>query len=761
MPGINNISNVNNLDSKRVVSKLSFQVGEVFQGRIVEVEREANNIVLKTKDGWQFTANAKIPLENLPKGLVRFKVVGYEEGKLQLEILPDEENGTNVPEKSIQTILKQQNLSSNKADFEMLKSMVSHNIPLTKENISSVKVIIDFKEKISANIEEEDNFISKYLQSKGIDINSLQGKNINQLLKGFFSELKKVSVEDLVTLKENGIDITEDNLKSFNKVFKEDIGLYKEITQHIKEEGLIGNKTIYSSINGEESLVKPKSEAEIIKQYLDSENITPNSGKGKEINNGTKEFFDVIKKEPDKEIFAKFQLDSFKETIKAILIGNDISVTKENVSLVKTIIELKEEILGEPKNETEIIKKYLDSKNITEGSGKGKEINNSLKEFLDVIKKEPVKEILAKLQLKSESETEIGNIKSFNKQFKEDLPVFKEIIKTILNENNLNKSVENSNNYAKIDNSTPKENIEHKVIQNIIENDIPLTKENVSIVKTIIELKEEILSQPKNENELIKQYLNSKDIPEDSEKGKALSDGIKELFNQIKKEPIKEVLAQIQSSTDEKAFGKQFKEDLPIFKELLKNIFKGNDVNKGVENIKNNQLAEDVKTQIAQKTDFMKDIIKGISEGDWSQMKNSINNIKVFNTVSNQYYYMDVPVNVDQRQYECKLLIKDDRKKGKKIDSKNVKMFVSVKTINMGKVDAYIKVSDRNVDIDLKCNENWIKVLEKDNHNLVSTLKEMNYNVILKIESQTHEANIVTTREFFQDNAIGSINVMV
>jgi len=327
----------------------------------------------------------------------------------------------------------------------------------------------------------------------------------------------------------------------------------------------------------------------------------------------------------------------------------------------------------------------------------------------------------------------------------------------VLNENN---SLSNVN----IDNYVEKDSIELKVIQNILENDIPLTKENVNNVKTIIELKEKVLIQPQKENQVIKQYLSSKNIPEDSDEGKKINTSIKEFFQTIKNQPVKEVLSRIESSNDgvvEKTFDKQFKEDMSVFKEIIKNISKANDLPKGVEISRNNQLAEDIKNDIAQKIDLMKDIIKNMKLTDWSSLKNNLNDIKVFNTVSNQYYYLDVPVNVNQRQYECKLLIKDDRKKGKKIDSKNVKMFVSVKTINMGKVDAYIKVSDRNVNIDLKCNENCIKVLENDNHKLVNTLKDMNYNVILKIESRVDEANIANTREFFQDNALGSLNVMV
>lgn len=743
MPEINNISNVNNLDSKRAVSKLSFQVGEVFGAKVVEVSNQGNEVVLKTTDGWQFTANAKIPLENLPKGLVKFKVVGYEDGKLQIVIVPETAEGSSAPEKSIQIILKQQNLSANnKADLEILKSMVSHNIPLTKENISYVKTIIDFKEKISANTDEEDRFISKYLQSKGIDINSVQGKNITALLKGFFSELKKASVEDLVTLKENGLEITEDNLKSFNKVFKEDTGLYKQITEKMNKEALVNNSNINSSINTEKSNttdlniqskpvteennlktvvhVKDSGEKEGIVDLIEVKTSLDNKVDNK-ANNGVdikkeivKSFLDAVieddgiknnlivddktmesnsKAQVQNPIKTEALVSKDTQELKIIqnIIESDIPITKENVSIVKAIIDLKEEILSQPKNETEVIKQYLISKDIPEDGAKGKALNNTIKEFFDTIKKEPIKEVL--LEIKSNTDG-----KTFNNEFKEDLPVFKEIIKNILKDNDSVKSID-----IPKDNRLP-ENIKSDINSNI-KSDI---------------------------------------------------------------EPIKEVLSKIQPSTaeknqgtDERVFDKPLKEDFPVFKDIIKDIFKGNDLTKGIEFPKNNELLENIKNEIAQKTDFMKDIIKTIREGDMSLIKSSINDIKVFNTVSNQYYYMDVPVNVNQRQYECKLLIKDDRKKGKKIDSKNVKMFVSVKTINMGKVDAYIKVSDRNVSIDLKCNENFLKVFENENNKLVSCLQDMNYNVNLKIEKRVDDANIVTTREFFQDNAIGSINVMV
>ena len=84
-------------------------------------------------------------------------------------------------------------------------------------------------------------------------------------------------------------------------------------------------------------------------------------------------------------------------------------------------------------------------------------------------------------------------------------------------------------------------------------------------------------------------------------------------------------------------------------------------------------------------------------------IKNNMNDFKLFNSINNEYYYIDVPINNNGKEYPCKLIIKDKRKEGKKIDKTNVKMVVSVKTINLGGVDAYLTVKDSALDDNIRC----------------------------------------------------------
>ncbi len=747
MPEISNISNLKAVETKKVTSKLSFEVGEVFQARVVNVVKPGNEFLLKTLDGWQFSATTKSPIEETPEGLIKFKVVGYEEGKLQVIIVPAEMDGNSIEEKSIETILKQQNLGSTKKDIEMFKSMVQHDIPLTKENISFIKTIMDFKEKMYSNDQEQDVFIEKYLQSKGIDSNSEEGKQVSQTLKGFFEELKQASLEDILTLKENGLELTEPNLKSFNKIFKGDMALYNELVSNENtERAPVLNKGV--DLNDK-------------KNILELVDIFNNKSLDKSLDNSEEKKSLIVSAEGKSENINNSE-ENIQSPSKKNNIGNNNNIDLENFQIESFENSSDDVKSNELSKSNEKSNNSISSQSMTNEIEKDSEKNNYVNNNQtnrDEIEKDIPKSINFNNNQSSNNEVENRNEKSNN----------------ITNSQLINHDIEKDNqknsdfNLIKgLKDITSKGGEEFKIVKSIMDNGIQLSKENVSLVKTIIDLKEKILPDNNKQELLINKFIEKKGIELDSEYGKEVAKNIRELLNIVKKEPIKEIVNRFNAdpevykeNSEAKAFSQNIKEDLPEMKELIKDILKSDNLVKSKESIKNSQLSENIKNEIAQKTDMMKDIIKNIKQGDWSLIKNNINDIKVFNSISNQYYFMDVPLNISQNQYECKLLIKDERKKGKKIDSKNVKMLISVKTINMGKVDAFIKVQERNLNIDLKCNDNWVKVLENENHRLYNTLEELNYNVVIKVEKRKDDANIVSTREFFQDNTIGSINTIV
>lgn len=543
MAGISNIIGAYNINPKRVSSKLSFEVGQVFAAKIISSNELNKELILRLIDGWQFPAKLMKPLDFVPEGLIKFQVEGSKDGKLQIKIVSNKKE-EDVEKNSIEEFVLENNADVSKKDYEVLEKMIRHNMPLTKENISKIKTILDFKNKIEQDGREEDKFIEKYIKSKGIDVQSDQGKDIEKVLKGFFKELKNISIDDIFTMLENNIELSEDNIKSFLKLSKEDNTIYKElksITEKLKHTFIHKNtENIYSEI-------------------LENETV-------------------------------------FKESIAA-----------------------------------------------------------SKKETPSVI----------------------------------------------------------------------------KVIEESLKND-ELTKEEIKVFESL------------------KRLLSETD------------EGIKTKEYNVLKDTIKDEQDSLSEALGLQTGEVNIEEKLRILEQKLKNSIKS----------QNQDIETEVKKQLKNKTEEMKSIIQDIIEKISSTkaeafdkvfetLKEYINNFKVFNSMSSQYYYLDVPVNLNKDEYKCKLLIKDDRKSGKKIDSRNVSLVVSVKTVNIGIVDAYVKVREKNLYIDIKCEEAWVNTLTLGKNKLLEELSGYNYNVYINVNKKEFEANLTNCSEFFGDNSLGSINIRV
>lgn len=565
MAGIWNINNVNNVEARKILSKLSFTVGENFLARVVNLDKLTGEVLLKLLDGWQFSAKLQKPLDNLKEGLLRFEVEDFQDGTLQIKVLNDNNKQQKLETDTIDSQLKEKGINVSKGDYVLLDKMVKHEIPLTKENISNMKTLVDFKNKITLNPEEENAFIAKYMESKSISADSAEGNKVRETLKGFFNELKNISEDDIVTLFENNIDLTEDNIKSFNNVFKGSTAIYKDIKDKI------------------------------------SSAIKEGSFKG-----------------VDKEV-------------------NDESVSKNLVNLED--------------------KEPADSQSITNRKQNG--VFSNTDENKNSLVYKPLE------MVNDEKELNENEIDGLNKQTS---------------------------------------------IKDLDNNSDALKDKNLN---------------------------NDKDtLSGNTEKGKngTLDKDLNAINGNEKNEVILDKTIKKAHSIDDIA--KDIKEQISVKTEEMKNI---------------------IKTVLGQKDEAKPEVYNNLIQ----TLDKSINDFKVYNSVSNQYYYLDLPINLDNHEYECKLMIKDERRKGKKIDSTDVKIAASVNTIHMGVVDAYIKVNNHNMDIDIKCDGDWMKLLDTGKEKILDDISNIGYNVYIKVEEREKEMNITNCREFFGDNNLGVINVKV
>ncbi|MCJ8173448.1 hypothetical protein FDA95_14525 [Clostridium botulinum] len=445
MPSISNINNVYSNNTKKISSKISFEIDQIFAAKVVGEGVSPEEVILKLMDGWQFKASIEDLKGKLPDGLLKFKVLGFEEGKLILKFLEGNlVEGQQKEQNPIEELLLKENIKLNKEDYVLLEKMIKHNIPLTKDNILKVVNLSNFMGKLKNNPQEGDSFIQSYIKGKGMDLQSAKGQEINNVLKGLFNELQTLTEEDLFILLENNVELTEENVKAFKEVFKES-SVYNKVNNIDKElnKSSIDNKQIITEKNTSNGDT-------LVKENLQSTEMES------AINNKSE---NVVKNE---------LISTFKTLMAA---GKE-----ENISIVRDLILEEKDINGILKNFTKEEQEMLGLKPKTEDTEATEQSLTA--ETTKNIKTKPIEVLANKGQVDSSSIKE-----QINSKTNEIKDIVKNLIDTLKDTNN--------SSYDKII-GTLKNNINNFKMFNTISNeyyylDLPLNfKENECDCKIII-----------------------------------------------------------------------------------------------------------------------------------------------------------------------------------------------------------------------------------------------------------------------------------
>lgn len=651
MSVISNIGILQNSQDKKTFSKISFEVGEKFNARIVSTDHQKGEVNLKLLDGWQFSAKLDKPLKQDTDGsLQRFEVEGFEDDKLIIKLVYEDKEGKTSDNDILDDLNKGKSLGADKKDTLLFEKMVKHDMPLTKDNITDIKNLVDFKEKIFLSVAKEDIFIARYLNSRGIDINSEKGKEITIILKDFFQALKNLSVDEILLFKENNIELTKGNLESFIKLFK-------------------GESAIYNNLKD-------------INNYL--------------LNN------DITKGNIQEEAFANAELINNSKGIRSDRVLNNNVQMMDKVQVLDNPISstnLKEvvSLMNRELVDLGINHRILNSTIDRLSQGEGLSHSESLKQTESL---------------------KLGDI-NINRD------TIKDLVSMVLKEQQI--SLSPDSHIKLINNLEEKLNITHFKDSSV---DLKPINENEGITLN------KFSKNGSNEAE-----VGSKSTISTKVNGYSNNNSLNEIISMIKKElgvseVEKGIINNIQNKTEKVTTDFLIKEQIKLKTEEIKNIVK--DV---------------IENKLNLKPETYEKVMDGFSQ--------RINDIKMFNSLSEQYYYLDLPINVKEDEYQLKLIIKDDRKKGKKIDSKNVKIATRVKTINMGTVEAYIKINNSNMSININCDKYWVKVLDLAKGKLIKDLSSLNYRVNVEVNKKASEFTLASCREFFDDRNFNTINIKV
>lgn len=799
MPAIWNVNNGYGINNKKVSSKLTFEVGEKFAGRISS-SSEDNEVTVKLTDGWEFSAKLQ-DAEKFMKnpGLMQFQVTGFEGGKINLSILKKSIGKDQVIDDRIKEFALKEGLTGE--DISLLKSMIEHDISLTRDNITLIKSLIDFNKKINNDSKEIDDFIQKYIESKGVDMESEEGKNIKSTLTNFLNKFKGMSKEDILLFIENNIDLNEENIDSFNKLFKGNETL-KDILDSVNntietlQEEAIGNNKAELNMS-KNNLTTEESFKPEVNEETDNRNVNKNvATKLYEANEGKSKLSmlgllksiagdnDDILKEPLREILSLRSSDytnsEYKNISGKIEVLNDNDLlnmfqkdgnTFSKNDLEKVISNILEKNITLSDSEASKVKEFLSAKISTN--------DNSILNFKD-----------GKITFENNNQNIIVNYDKMIKDIK-DIFVsrkndfqgnYREIatdnIKNITPEKIQNLIKENLNKY----NIVTKENF-NKIVSDIfgkdtmlIKDEVELLRENI-VTKNIIEnenipkdssktqIQENnsiIANEFKNDNnikDILKKALESNKNIFSKNMQERISQNIKDIPNSKLSNIIKEELIKSNENVDERVLARILNEQVKKapMETVSQNIIKSSkDIIKDDLNNKINNL-KDVVKEIIQKTDNK----STVSEKVLQFVNSNINDFKLFNSISNEYYYLDVPISNNNKEYPCKLIIKDKRKDGKKIDRTNIKMVVAVKTINIGNIDGYLYVRNNKLDVNLKCEKSFVKILSVAKDKLQEKLNSIGFYSDVTVSERKEEVNLSSCREFFSDTHSTRIDTKV
>lgn len=685
MPGVFNVGNNYNINNKRISSKLTFDTGEKFSGKIIKKEG-SNEATIRLIDGWEFSAEIDGDIDSLDKGLQRFQVEGFEGGKLKLKLIGKSINGEEASQSELKEILSE--LGLKKEDIQLVKSMIKFEIPLTKENIREIKGLIQFLDKIQGDPKEIEEFINKYLLGKGISESSEEGRKINNILKEFLSEFKTLNKEDILLFFENDIEFTKENIKGYNDIFKgkENISkLLEDISSSLSKskEEILNNEVVSNSAK------------EKITQKVSEENLDFKMDGNIKKSEVQEDLGEALTPKLD------VQENNEKESNTNNKLANDVYQKRDILSSKVSVLSLLKSLSGQNEDL----------------------INSSLKDILNNRRMEFTS---------NEFDRTLNSINSlkpeeFISMIKDTIFQFNEIgAKNIVDEfnNYLNKSnnealgITEALNFSKGELET--------VLSSVMGKGITLTEEEFFKLKDIINLKYQEITEVELNN-------TDKNITKEN---------LTNLNDDVSGKILQEINDNKEQINPSNILSKNLNNNIPT-----KNLVESS-LNKGGEESK--EIIKDIISNI--KDDSV------VSEKVLDIIKNNINNIKIFNKISSEYYYADIPVNIREREYPCKIIVKDNRKEGKRIDSTNVKMVITIDTKTLGIVDGYMKVLDKKMDIDLKCEEKFVKIIDISKTKLVNNIKALGFLVEVKVSKKEEEVSLTTCREFFSSSSGISID---
>jgi hypothetical protein len=190
----------------------------------------------------------------------------------------------------------------------------------------------------------------------------------------------------------------------------------------------------------------------------------------------------------------------------------------------------------------------------------------------------------------------------------------------------------------------------------------------------------------------------------------------------------------------------------------IKNLFKS--MFKVINKSQNEELpreleAKEILSKIAKISTEIKNEITDLKIDNKNEIISTVNSILDSLDFMNQYNklntFVQLPININGHQTTAELFIFKDGKNKNDIDPNNMSVFLSLNTKNLGQVESYIKVSNKNIECTFR-NENQVvlDLLKANSTKLYNLLSAYDYKLIrldYKLIDENSKGNILNVKQ--------------
>lgn len=170
-------------------------------------------------------------------------------------------------------------------------------------------------------------------------------------------------------------------------------------------------------------------------------------------------------------------------------------------------------------------------------------------------------------------------------------------------------------------------------------------------------------------------------------------------------------------------------------KSILKRVFQKLYVKPESDTVLNDLNVKELYKDISKAVEIVKENIEKSPITNKNEIVSKIdtldNNLRFINDLNNHNTYIQIPIALRNTKTQGELYILKKESKRKKLDPENVTMFISLDTINIGRVDSLISLDRKNVSVNMRVEDERVFDLIKEKYkDLYEVMKENGYKLV-------------------------------